>query len=61
MRITDKAFVYTPSYDTDLAKKFRSIIEQQRVTALKRPKIVPSVNALVVPISSGSRNLGASF
>ena len=29
-RITDKSFVYTPSFDTDLKKKFRMIIERER-------------------------------
>ncbi len=29
-RITDKSFVYTPSFDTDLKKKFRMIIERDR-------------------------------
>lgn len=61
MRITDKAFVYTPSYDTDLAKKFRLIIERQRNTALKRAGKIPSVDSLVVPIAPGSRILSAGF
>lgn len=29
-RLTDKSFVYTPSFDTDLRKKFRLIIERER-------------------------------
>ena len=29
-RITDKSFVYTSSFDTDLKKKFRMIIERER-------------------------------
>ncbi len=29
-RLTDKSFVYTPSFDTDLKKKFRMIIERER-------------------------------
>ena len=51
VRITDKSFVYTPSYDTDLGKKFRAIIEQQRKAALERPQrirrpaIVPATGA----------------
>lgn len=32
-RITDKSFVYTPSFDTDLKKKFRIIIERERKLA----------------------------
>ena len=30
VRITDKAFVYTPSYETNLRKKFRLIAARQR-------------------------------
>jgi len=29
-RITDKSFVYTPSFDTDLKKKFKMIIDRER-------------------------------
>ena len=32
IKITDKSFRYTPSYDTDLRKKFRKI-EQERKAA----------------------------
>ena len=33
LRITDKAFRYVPSHSTDLAKRFKEIIEQQRQLA----------------------------
>jgi len=33
LRITDKAFRYVPSFSTDLAKRFKEIIEQQRLRA----------------------------
>ncbi len=29
-RITDKSFVYIPSFDTDLKKKFKAIIARER-------------------------------
>ena len=50
VRITDKAFVYTPSYDTDLGKKFREIIEQQRKAEKKGPKMVQHAKSMVAPI-----------
>ena len=60
IRITDKAFVYTPSFETDLAKKFRVIFEQQRKAKQKRPSIVHSGKSTVVPIicsiRTGSRS-----
>jgi hypothetical protein len=37
-RITDPSFVYTPSFDTDLKKKFRMIIERQRRFELERKR-----------------------
>ena len=52
MRITDKAFRYVPSFSTDLAKRFKEIIQEQRAiavaAALAAGKLVP---ALVVPIA----------
>lgn len=29
-RITDKSFVYTPSFETDLKKKFKIIMQRER-------------------------------
>ncbi len=58
-RITDKEFVYTPSFDTDLAKKFREIIAQQQKAQGKRPKMVESGKSMVVPINSSNRNMNA--
>jgi hypothetical protein len=35
-RITDKLFIYTPSHETDLKKKFAKIIaEQKKIAALE--------------------------
>jgi hypothetical protein len=58
-RITDKDFVYTPSFDTDLAKKFREIIAQQRKAEGKRPKMVETGKSMVVPINSSNRSINA--
>ena len=55
-RITDKSFVYTPSFDTDLKKKFRMIIERERrfERERKRAEIADSkaeaTTSTVVPI-----------
>ncbi len=54
-RITDKSFVYTPSYDTDLRKKFRMIMEQQRKTESSRRGKSPQPLKSVGPLSSNER------
>lgn len=56
-RITDKSFVYTPSFDTDLKKKFRMIIERERRFERERKRAekadkTQSVASTVVPIGS---------
>lgn len=57
-RITDKSFVYTPSFDTDLKKKFRMIIERERrfererERAEKADAAEASSPSTVVPIGS---------
>lgn len=58
-RITDKSFVYTPSFDTDLKKKFRMIIERERRFERERQraekadaKASKSSASTVVPIGS---------
>ena len=55
VRITDKSFVYTPSYDTDLGKKFRMIIEQQRRTESSKRGKSPQALKSVGPLSSNER------
>lgn len=35
IRLTDKSFRYTPSFDTDLKKKFAQIARQQRAAATR--------------------------
>ena len=51
-RLTDKEFRYIPSFSTDLAKRFKAIIAQQRAIAVAAAraagKLVP---AMVVPIT----------
>lgn len=32
-RITDRGFVYSPSYDTDISKRFRRMAKDQRAAA----------------------------
>jgi hypothetical protein len=56
-RITDKSFVYTPSFDTDLKKKFRMIIERERRFERERKRAEKadaeaSGPSTVVPIGS---------
>lgn len=35
IRLTDKSFRYTPSFDTDLKKKFAQIARQQRAASAR--------------------------
>lgn len=43
MRLTDKNFVYTPSHDTDIGKRFRKIIAEQKRAAKERESKPQSV------------------
>jgi hypothetical protein len=52
VRITDKEFVYTPSYETDLGKKFRAILEKQRKESQRRAKSANGKGSMVVPQSA---------
>jgi hypothetical protein len=59
-RITDKEFVYTPSYDTDLGKKFRAILEKQRKESQRRAKNPEGRKSMVVPLAPiGQDSIGA--
>jgi len=49
LRITDKGFQYTPSFSTDLKKRFAKMYRQQRAAAEAAPK-APASNS-VVPIA----------
>ena len=35
-KITDKLFIYTPSFETDIGKRFRRIIAAQKASAKAR-------------------------
>jgi hypothetical protein len=41
LRITDKKFQYTPSFNTDLKAKFKKILADQRKQQAAQPKVVP--------------------
>lgn len=56
-RLTDPSFVYTPSFETDLKKKFRMIIERERRFQLERKRAEQtdaqeSKRARVLPIGT---------
>jgi hypothetical protein len=55
IKITDKSFRYTPSFSTDLRKKFRKM-EQQRRAAEGRSKVAETaiVNAVVPMVARHS-------
>jgi hypothetical protein len=57
-RITDKSFVYTPSFDTDLKKKFRLIIEREKRFQRERKRAevadAKTSQGTVVPITAHS-------
>jgi hypothetical protein len=56
IRITDKSFHYTPSYNTDLRKKFKKMMQEQRASEAKaRAAYTPTQDASVVALGSRSR------
>ncbi len=66
-RITDKSFVYTPSFDTDLKKKFRMIIERERrfererKRAEKADKTQSAASSTVVPMHAAGHTQHQRF
>ena len=52
LRITDKAFHYTPSFNTDLAKKFRKMARDMRAESEAKTQAVklPATGS-VVPLA----------
>jgi hypothetical protein len=49
LRITDKGFVYTPSFSTDLKKRFAKLIREQKAAQKARaaqPSVVPMKRAV---------------
>lgn len=52
IRITDKSFQYTSSFNTDLAKKFRKLARDMRAEAeAKAAAKKPAVSGSVVPMA----------
>jgi hypothetical protein len=49
IKITDKSFRYTPSFNTDLKKKFRKL-EQDRKAAAASSKVADAAIISVVPL-----------
>jgi len=50
IRITDKSFRYTPSFNTDLRKKFRKIEQERRAAAANSKVSEAAMVSSVVPI-----------
>ena len=51
-RITDKSFVYTPSFETDLKKKFKMIMQRER--KLERERRTGADGSRAGPVSGDS-------
>lgn len=51
LRITDKGFRYTPSFSTDLKKRFQKMIREQRAAEIAKSKPLPNH---VVPLAHRS-------
>jgi hypothetical protein len=52
LRITDKKFQYTPSFETDLKKKFAKLLREQRAAAKEKERpqsVVPIMARWGVP------------
>jgi len=47
IRITDKSFRYTPSFNTDLRKKFRKLAQERRAAEVSSRASVTIVNSVV--------------
>jgi hypothetical protein len=53
LRITDKSFRYTPSFETDLRKKFRKMERDRREAAERLKNLdVNASNGSVVPLDA---------
>ena len=57
IRITDKSFCYTASFDTDLRKKFRKIEQQRRAAAASARVSAAAMVGSVVPIVVARRSV----
>ena len=49
-RVTDKSFRYTPSFDTNLKKKFAQIVRQQRAAERSSRKVEARLEHSVLPM-----------
>lgn len=55
IRITDKSFQYTTSFNTDLKKKFRKLEQERRAAAARAPlPETAGVNSVVTMIARRS-------
>jgi hypothetical protein len=50
LKITDKSFRYTPSFETDLKKKFRKLSQERRAAEALRANPDAATGNSVVPI-----------
>ena len=50
LRITDKSFQYTPSFETDLRKKFRKLQQGRRASAAAAKAAEEALSGSVVPM-----------
>ena len=42
IKITDKSFRYTPSFETDLRKKFKKIEQERRAAEMRKAAEIPA-------------------
>ena len=54
LRITDKGFQYTPSFNTDLKKRFKQIVREQRAAAEAAKAAAKPLPNSVVPMARRS-------
>lgn len=52
--ITDKSFRYTPSFDTDLKKKFRKMARQQRAAEARKASDAATGNSVLTMVARRS-------
>jgi hypothetical protein len=50
IRLTDKSFRYTPSFDTNLKKKFAQVMRQQRAASRSHASADARVEHSVLPM-----------
>ena len=50
IRLTDKSFRYTPSFDTNLKKKFAQVMRQQRAASRSQAAADARVEHSVLPM-----------